>query len=142
MYRKQLTLQTSELFIDLEFRGRRTIIQGDSGTGKSYVFDLLNFESKDENIIFINLELVYNIGNFNLIYNALKNIKNSLIFIDNANDIFELYPKFEDLVDEDYNNQYVIIGRAPQIQYNISNMAELKISDGKARLEYLFPEPL
>lgn len=131
-----------ELEIDFELRSNKTVIQGDSSTGKTYVYELLHSEYKGSDVFFINYYDIETPINAKMMCDALKEMKNKFIIIDQANDVFEVCSELEDIVDEDKNNQYILMGRTLKMHYNISDMAELKIVNNKATLTYLFPLPL
>ena len=44
--------------IDLHLRGNRTVISGDSGSGKTFLFNLLQQSKIAKNIVFVNYERV------------------------------------------------------------------------------------
>lgn len=133
----RLRIKLDELEIDFELRSNKTIIQGDSSTGKTYVYELLHEEYKEENIFFINYHDIESPTNAKMICNTLKNTINKFVIIDQANDVFEECSELEDIVDKDNNNQYILMGRSLQIHYNISDIAELQIKNNRAALSYL-----
>jgi len=56
-------------------------------------------------------------GNENVkaIVDYITNNSDKVILIDQSDDIFELHPELEETIAEDYKNQYIIIGRNPEL---------------------------
>lgn len=67
---------------------------------------------------------------------------NKVIIIDQVDDIQRIDDTIMYTINTDINNSFILIGRAPLITYNISNMAELHIENGKIIFEYMFDEPM
>lgn len=113
MYSKPVVMETfstihTSFLIDFHFTNNITILMGDSGTGKSVIFSLLQESVIEEPRI-----LCFNYLDVNKdIINILENTIGKLIVIDNAdillNDMSRKYIAFDD------KNQYLIIGRNPK----------------------------
>lgn len=138
----KLAVKLDELEIDFELRSTKTVVQGDSATGKTYVYELLHSEYGISSLFFINYHDVEAESNAKMICETLRKMRNKIIIIDQANDVFDTCSELENIVDRDINNHYILMGRTLRIHHNISDMAELEIKNGKASLKYLFPLPL
>ena len=98
----------AKMNIDVIFPDRISFLYGDSGTGKSFLVEALNkqglaievFDHRD-----LHEEKINNIKRF------IKNTKDFLIIIDNADIILD--DELRELIYEDINNQYLIVGRDP-----------------------------
>lgn len=93
----------------LELRGNKNIIKGNSGTGKTYLSDLIESIKKKE------VQSEYNVDNI-IILNALnidqlKAFKNKLIIIDRAE--FLLDSQAVLYINSDLDNRYLIFSRVP-----------------------------
>ena len=105
----ELKFEYERIQVELNLKSRVTILSGDSGTGKSYLYNTVkNFSVENDmgdNILCID------IGNYQLVgLSDLRNRKNSIIFIDQADDILE--GELYDFYYNDHDNYYVIIGRS------------------------------
>lgn len=139
---QHLKCKYAEFNIDLELRSRCTIICGNTATGKTYLFDTLRNIENLENTYFINYNSVKNIENYNAAVDYIKRSSNKIIIIDQADDIQEINDEIMYEINMDNDNTYIIIGRAPELNYSYSDVAELIIEDNEFRLEYLLPEPI
>jgi len=139
---KSIKYNTDELEIDLQLRGQITLLQGNTAAGKSYLFNVLKGMDCTDNLYFINYNMATGNENVKAIVDYITNNSDKVILIDQSDDIFELHPELEETIAEDYKNQYIIIGRNPELIINPSCVSELHIENRKATLHYLFPEPL
>ena len=93
--------------VDLRLNSNITFITGDSGTGKSAVFSILEeYSSEDKRI------RCFNYMDRNKGYKAsIRNSKKKLFVIDNADILLD--DKMRQHIAVDTSNQYIIIGRNP-----------------------------
>ena len=97
----------------LELKGNKNIVKGDSGTGKTYLSDLIESIKKKE------IQSDYNVDNI-IILNALnvsklKTFNNKLIIIDRAE--FLLDSQAVLYINSDMDNRYLIFSRVPLVLY-------------------------
>ncbi len=93
----------------LELKGNKNIVKGDSGTGKTYLSDLIESIKKKE------IQSDYDVDNI-IILNALnvsqlQTFKNKLIIIDRAE--FLLDSQAVLYINSDMDNRYLIFSRVP-----------------------------
>lgn len=124
--------------VNLQLRGNRTIITGESATGKTLLCTKIMNIQGDKNVY-----NKYNADNIvvlsdNINTEALKKLKNKLIIIDrfeqnlNSQDIIEY-------INNDKNNKYLIITReAPGIEITPNHVAELQYKNNEFTLNYRF----
>lgn len=96
--------------IELHFKNRITLLGGDSGVGKTLIYQVLRDISnlkEYKNIKCINGLLI--IESERAVLSYLKGCKNYLIVIDNAEDI--LGNRERNYIAQDIENQYLILGR-------------------------------
>ncbi len=93
--------------VDLRLNSNITFITGDSGTGKSAVFSILEEHSSEDKRI-----RCFNYMDRNKGYKAsIRNSKKKLFVIDNADILLD--DKMRQHIAVDTSNQYIIIGRNP-----------------------------
>ncbi len=121
--------------VDIELRQQYTILNGDSGTGKTWLYKLLDKHSKeDKNILCVNIDTVEQLNKAQVdLIDILKKKKNTLIFIDQADEIFrneqiENYVTYNDNI-VDSGNFYIICSRNCQLSYNARYWAVVKVKD-------------
>lgn len=114
MYSRPIVLEKLELVhtayeVDFDFGNNITILMGDSGSGKTTVFDIIQEASVEEDdLLCINyMSRAHDID----IENLILNTKGKLIVIDNADIV--LTDKLRRHIAVDGENQYMIIGRNP-----------------------------
>jgi len=112
---KSIKYNTDELEIDLQLRGQITLLQGNTAAGKSYLFNVLKGMDCTDNLYFINYNMATGNENVKAIVDYITNNSDKVILIDQSDDIFELHPELEETIAEDYKNQYIIIGRNPEL---------------------------
>lgn len=96
--------------IKLKFNSRITLIQGDSGTGKTYIYQILDtvrIAKEYNNIVCYNSRYLSN--EHASLLDKIQNLKDKLIVIDNAEII--LGSKERKYIMMDHSNQYIIFGR-------------------------------
>lgn len=141
MTKELIKVESGDFNIELLLRDKITVITGNSATGKSFLYKKID-DANIDNIIPIDYRAVKNRERYNGILDRIKNAKDKVIVIDQADDVQRLYPELTDVIDNDLYNRYIIIGRNPRIIYRPSNLAEMNISDNIIKINYLFKEPL
>lgn len=139
---KHIKLESMGYKIDLKLRDRVTVINGESGSGKSFLYQLISRVPNLDNVLCINYESIRVKANYYGILNTLREIKNSIVIIDQADDIQREHMEIMEAVDNDNNNTFIIMGRNPKVMCNISDIAEMNIHDKTVEIKYSFPEPL
>lgn len=125
-----------EIDIELELKTRRTILCGNSGTGKTYLYSLLegyNLVDNEDKIKCIDIDNVDR-ENPHFIVNSLQNLVDYVIIIDQADDVFA-YDVIRQFVMNDRNNYYILIGRKCSTYF--TELAEPVITDKTAKIRYL-----
>ena len=121
--------------VDIELKKRRTTLCGNSAIGKSYLYNVIEQyaqEERLENIICLDIENV-DINDPYYTLEKLKKLKEGLVIIDQADDIFRAQ-EIEEYVTYDRDNFYLIIGRKYFQQY--SELAKPIITKTKISLRY------
>lgn len=140
---RRLRCKNNEFEIDLSLRGKCTIICGDSATGKTFVYELLQDTEDLKDVYFINFNSVKGTENFNAAVDYIKTHRDKIIVIDQADDVQDVSDEIMYAINTDYNrNTYIVIGRAPKLVYRMQDVAELRMQDNKFTLNYLCPEPI
>ena len=119
---------------DLKFKDRLTLVRGDSGIGKSMLFNLLE---RDAAVSALNIVcLDWNDISNNAVENILSTAKNKVIFIDNADAIIDLGQRID--ISFDRGNQYVIFTHSTEgYKPSKNSFTELVINKGIGKLKYL-----
>lgn len=126
--------------IGLKFYSSVTLLGGDSGIGKSLLYQMLSkisIRDKFNNIYCINSESLrqYNIN----LLRALKSKKNKLIVIYNAEEI--LGKKEREFILTNHFNQYLIIGRNRDgLGIGHNGIGELVVDNDKMYIKYRLKE--
>lgn len=137
---KNLRFQSGDgLDINLFLRGNRIAVEGDSATGKTYLWKQLNTQEA-ENIYPICYENIKNNNSYEATLRFINKSKGLIIVIDQANDVFRLRPDFIEFIDCDENNQYILFGRDLEVAHSLSEVATLEIKNGQATLNYKFSD--
>lgn len=118
---------------DLQFNDRLTLIDGESGTGKTMLFKAIERDTLlgKTNIICLNFDDIPS-GN---IEHTLASVKNKVIVIDNADVALNLSRRMQISLDTD--NQYIIFTHSTDgYKPSRRSLAELVVKNGKGRLVY------
>lgn len=121
--------------VHIELKRNYTVLNGESGTGKSYIFEILSqyaIENPEENILCINDDKVVD-KKPQFLINLLKEYNDAIIFIDQADSIF-MNTKIRDYVGHDRNNYYIISSRNFARQY--TEWARPVITKEKISIKY------
>lgn len=138
-----LRCKSNEYEIDLALRNRCTIICGDSATGKTFLFQILKNIENLKGVYTVNYSSVKSYENYYATVDYIKRSAGKIIIIDQADDVQTLYnDELMYAINIDSQNTFIIIGRAPKLVYNYSDVAEISIENNRITLRYLMPEPL
>lgn len=140
---KLLKLKSGEHNIILDLRSNYTVICGDSATGKSFLYQKLKDAENTEDLILFNYDSVKSKGNYNMAVEAIKNSHEKVFIIDQVDDIQDKDDNMMLAINLDAGtNTFILIGRNPAITYNVSDLAEINITDNNITLQYEFEEPI
>ncbi len=140
---KKLLVKSEEYEIELDLRSNITVITGDTATGKSFFYDKMRRVEDRDDIVCINYESIRPKANYDAMVNYIKQSEHKIFVIDHADDIQRKDDTLMYAINTDYGtNTFIVIGRRPKLIYNMSDIAEIDVSNNKIRLEYSFPEPL
>lgn len=122
--------------IELNLNTRRTILSGNSGTGKTYLYSLLEGYNEVENEDRIKCIDIDNVDRDNpqFIVNMLEQLEDYIIVIDQADDVLN-YDVIREFVMADRRNYYILIGR--KCSTYVRELAEPEITDKTAKIKYL-----
>ena len=121
--------------VNIKLRQPKTVLNGDSATGKSYLYHVIEQYTQDNNrtdILCLNIDNV-NLSDTEYIINKISKIENGIIVIDQADDILSDNDLW-DYVMCDNKNYYIIFGRNYYTQY--TELAMPKISSHNMEIEY------
>jgi hypothetical protein len=113
----RIVLPISTVVFDMELRGFITVVEGWSGTGKTFFLNSLkSFYMNNKNMIRQKFGLqgilFYDFNDIDKdILFAVKRVKGYLILIDNADMLLAADPKLLKYISHDTNNQYFIMSR-------------------------------
>lgn len=103
---------SNTLVIDIKLSNKINIIDGNSGTGKTFVYDIIN-KNKVANIICINKDTI---DSWKYIKSPVENFKeiledndNTLFIIDRADEIFAEYPEIIDIICNDKSSNTFLL---------------------------------
>lgn len=133
----RLNLKRYGLNIELNFYDKVTIVTGDSGVGKSLLFEIINAArelDKYNNIVCINYRLIRSMRGINTLDFLTKN-QGCFIVIDNSELL--IHAKEKDFIMRDEKSQYLLFGRdTDKLVNSRSSLAELKVENNKLQLIY------
>ena len=120
MIYNRIAFQAAPFSYDLIFDDRITLVGGDSGTGKTVLYEMLEDLRLTEDYQAIRL-FNYKTDDFS---KSLMQCRNSFIVIDNADILLD--DEIRKYISLDDKNQYLIIGRNPKNLFTTSdNLFEL-----------------
>lgn len=121
--------------IELELKDRCVLVEGNSGSGRTLVFDVFNEISYiNKSILCINAEILRNAKKTFKQYKA--NAKNKVIFVDNA-DLILTADARKSIVKDD-SNQYVIFGRNSK-GLPVTNSSFAEVADDSKKITFIYP---
>lgn len=95
-----------------------------------------------DNIYFINYDSVKSKANCKVVIEHIKQAYGQYIIMDQADDVQEVDDRIMKAINENLKNTYIIIGRAPKLNYCFTDVAEVSIKNNLITLEYLEPPVL
>lgn len=135
-------ISNNQIFFELLIERNITVITGDSGTGKTKLFNLVKNYSLYRKNSGITLKCKKNIdyldkGNWE---SKIKELDDSIIFIDEGADFVKTY-EFAKLISSS-SNYYVIISREslPQIPYSVDAVKKIVKNNRKPIFEKLYTD--
>ena len=133
---------SGEYEIDLHLRSNRTVISGDSGSGKTFLFNKLRRAKSTKNMVFIDYKYVRSEGNYDAVVDFIKHTTDTIFIIDQADAIQRISTDIMLAINLDSRNKFILMGRNPEIIYGFSDMCHVVIENNRITLEYDFDEPL
>lgn len=127
--------------INLIFRDTKAIIMGDSASGKSLVYQLIDAEQNEEN-----LEAVcYNYKSISKLKKDMEsghlNYKGKLVVFDNAEILFNRVPSVVEEINLNIDNNYLIFARnAPGLDTSPNIVGSLKFENNTYSIQYTHSE--
>lgn len=118
---------------DLQFNDRLTLIDGESGIGKTMLFKAIERDTllDKTNILCLNFDDIPS-GN---IEHTLSSVKNKVIVIDNADVALSLGQRIQ--ISLDMDNQYIIFTHSTDgYKPSKASLATLVVKDGNGKLVY------
>lgn len=119
----------------LELRGNKNLIKGNSGTGKTYLYDLIESIKKKKTESVYNVDNIITLSTLNL--SQLREFEDKLIIIDRAEYILDSADI--EYINSDTDNRYLIFARVPLgIELSPNHQADLIEQDGVTMMKYRF----
>lgn len=121
--------------VNLQLKQKMTVLNGDSATGKSYLYNILEqyaMEEKRKDIVCIDIDNFDPDKPENTI-EKIRQVEDGIIAIDQADDIL-INKRLRDYIMSDKKNYYIIMGRKYYRQY--SELAKPKISKDRIEIRY------
>jgi hypothetical protein len=139
MKTKEIKFRILDTTVDLKLRSVKTVIDGDSATGKTYLYNMMSLyseENKDSKIVCINKDesLIRDTEILNLILDKITKMRDYVIVVDNADYIFSEHPELLKGVRRDTKNCYIIFGRG--CAGMISDLADIIVENNKIEIKY------
>ena len=132
----RLKFQMLDIEVDITLTKHITILDGESGTGKTFLYDLIlqyQNEQRDDRILCLNIDNAADSwGGFAL--ERMKKIKNGLVFIDHADDVLRNRKLYEYML-LDRENHYIIASRIYGEKY--SELANVVVENNCVQVKYL-----
>ena len=131
---QNIQIKSENISFDIELKSRLTLIDGESGSGKSFLYKLMLDKARaemDSQFIFLN----YMVTDKKYIKSEILTQKDRVFVIDDADTILD--SELRSLISVDTSNQYIIFTHSID-GYTLGkkNIAELKIKNNKGILEY------
>ena len=121
--------------VNIELRQRKTVINGNNGTGKSYLYNVIEQyaqEEKRNDILCLNVDNT-DINDIDHTIERIQKIKDGIIIIDQADDILSNRKLYEYIL-SDKNNHYIIMSRKYFEKY--SELARIQASNNSISIQY------
>ena len=121
--------------VDIEFHDKRVVLSGDSGSGKTFLYDLL-LKSQNPDLCMINYQTVKNPAAETMLIDYIQKSKDKIIVIDQADDVLRKCKQLTDVIELDLDNYYLFIGRSSIIPCFEKYITTVKIRDNTISLDY------
>ena len=135
---KNYRISTEGVQYSLNFYTDLTIIGGESGVGKTLLFEAFQKKAAlgDERFVCIDINYITNLKNMNTtLDNVLKGISNKVIIIDNADVVLNTTQRLK--ISMDTKNQYIIFAHGTDgFKTNRNGIAKLLVENNKGFLKY------
>lgn len=138
---KRLSAKIFDYTMDLLIDDNLTLVNGDSGVGKTLLFNYFDRMSYNSNDIYcFNAKYVERLkdgrkSKFRLFEETLRGIRNSLVIIDNADIILDA--SLRDCIVYDASNTYIIFGRNVDGLWITENNIATLVRDNTQKRMYL-----
>ena len=130
MVYKNITVQATPFFYDLSFDDRITLVGGDSGTGKTVLYEILEDLKLTDEYHAIKL---FNYRSENVLEN-LEKCRNNFIVIDNAAILID--DNIRRFINFEFSNQYMLFLRnCDGLNVSDKSFKVLKLEGNKITLE-------
>lgn len=130
MVYKNITFQAAPFSYDLVFEDRITLVGGDSGTGKTVLYEMLEDLKLTDEYRAIKL---FNYKSENILEN-LEKCRNNFIVIDNADILID--DDIRRFINFEFSNQYMLFLRnCDGLNVSDKSFKVLKLEDNKITLE-------
>lgn len=119
---------------ELQFKDKLTLINGNSGIGKTMLFKAIERDTliKKTNILCLNFDDITS-GN---VKHTLNSAKNKVIVIDNADIALNMAQRAQ--ISMDTSNQYIIFTHSTDgFMPSRGSITELEIKDGKGKIKHI-----
>lgn len=125
--------------VDIKLRDRITELSGDTATGKTLIYSIIEDYVKENNIKDIKCldkDFCSKLG-VNAVLDILKTYKDSVVVIDQANAVLR-NDGIEDYISYDFdsNNHYLLIGRSLPTTSRYTEMAKPDINGRNVSIKY------
>ena len=135
---KNYKISTEGVQYSLVFYTDLTIIGGESGVGKTLLFEAFQKKAAlgDKRFVCIDINYITNLKNMNTtLDNVLKGISNKVIIIDNADVVLNTTQRLK--ISMDTKNQYIIFAHGTDgFKTNRNGIAKLLVENHKGFLKY------
>lgn len=121
--------------VDIELKQRKTVLNGKSATGKSYLYNIIEQYAQEENrkdIICLNTDNV-DMNNIQYTIDKIQELNDGIVIIDQADNIL-CNKILNNFVCLDNNNYYIIMSRKYYDKY--SELAKVQISKKSISIQY------
>ena len=131
---QNMQIKSEDMVFELELKSRLTLMNGDSGTGKTFLYKLMLDKAraeKDSRFIFFN----HMVPDKKYIKSEILTHKDKIFVVDDADIILD--KELKSLISVNTSNQYIIFTHSID-GYTLGkkNIAVLKIKNNKGVLEY------
>lgn len=135
LIKSHIVTQYGILVFDIHLNSSVVAINGDSGTGKTFLRNVLVTSNDEENPLYLGID--WKLSGY--VDTLIKASKNKIILVDNVDIMLYPYEKYREIISKDKSNQYILFTRRGG-EYGIpdKNVARLTRT-GKHRIETFYP---